>query len=125
VASGEVTLHAAQELGIPPATAYRWVGEARVSGLLGAERKKERLELVGAILDAQLSSILTMSHILNDPAYLVQQNARDLGIAYGILCDKAARLVDGLERPLGADDDAGGSADLDGAAPPGAVPGGE
>lgn len=61
------------------------------------EKNKPIADLVIAHLKASLNAASNIANIANQPDWLSKQDAAELGAFYGILSDKAVRILEALE----------------------------
>jgi Homeodomain-like domain len=109
----------AKRLGVSPATIRRWRGQAELGATApsqvpygqGANPQNvlDEPDFRGLTLHFLQESLSAGERILRqtaDPAWLAQQRAGELAVFYGVVFDKAARILGALadERPGGGGD---------------------
>ena len=117
IASGDSIRHAAEAHDVPPSTAAGWKKKAKVqTGSAQSRTKKRNGEFDAEVYDpadpfSDLLILLTRDkiqtlreqlHFFRDVEWLRKQNAADVAILFGVVSDKALRL---LEAYGGAIDD--------------------
>ena len=108
-AMGHTSTQISELLGVPLATCERYKKHMRTWIKELTEETKDVLGLV--ILRNVLKTFQTTSKILDatsNEKYIAGQNANDIAILYGVISDKALRVLEALE-PSSAEDSEGGA----------------
>lgn len=73
-----------------------------VGPVLLQEVARQRVETIGELVENHLRAGLkvttTIANQLNDPEWLRQQTPKDLAVLYGVVTDKAIRILEASER---------------------------
>ena len=99
--AGQSVSSVAKEYKIPPGTAMFWNSEARAQiGSAGNPIAIQKRELLGTLiiegLEANLKAGKVLAKHFENPVWLNQQSAEGLAVLYGVLSDKAVRLLEAL-----------------------------
>lgn len=94
--TGQSISYVANEYNIPEGTVKGWSRSLR--GVRpDATEKKERIGgLVIDNLEAELSTLIAMQHVFRDKEWLKKQSASELAVLYGVIKDKAIRVLEAL-----------------------------
>ncbi len=82
-----------REHGIPETTVKRWRRELRENAGVVGEKRKDLSEMVLGLVEDTITTLRAQAVVLQDPEWLRQQSASDVGILIGIQHDKLARLL--------------------------------
>ena len=94
---------AAKKHDLPVGTVKSWSARARAEGLLVTEDRAERIgDLVFDNLEAMLQTQNEiLKHVRTEKEWLKRQDASSLAVLFGVISDKAFRILDAL--PEGAE----------------------
>lgn len=102
--AGQSARSVAKAYKIPEGTARTWKARAKQRPVDGGRIGDLIIENLEAILTAVKEIVIRVSQ---DPQWIREQDASELGVFLGILSDKAFRIIEALPRPDGDGGDAG------------------
>lgn len=95
LAAGEHIAEVARQLGLAESTIRTWGKRAGVDfAEIRAEKKENLADLVAACLAANLTALSAISAFVRDEAWLRRQRAGDVAMLYGVMSDKAVRILE-------------------------------
>jgi hypothetical protein len=102
---GAGVMEVASELGLPHSTVSTYKGQIPEGKLDDLRRKKgERLdEMVYDFMLTSLTSLRKQAELLSDASFIYQQGAHGMATLYGVMADKAIRLLEVSTRPRPTD----------------------
>ena len=112
ILTGQSVTYISEALGVPIPTVWRWKQEFPKWAAEFSEEEKGRISLL--VLRNLSNTFVTLDRIQNavDQKFIQRQTAEGLGVFYGVLSDKAIRIIEAMQA-AGATpaDDQGGLAE--------------
>jgi hypothetical protein len=68
---------------------------------VSAKKEENLTSLIEGHLTASLTAATQLAENTKDESWFAEQNAADIGVLYGILSDKAIRILEAIERSEG------------------------
>lgn len=112
ILTGQSVTYISEALGIPLQTVWRWKQEFPKWAAEFSEEEKGRITLL--VLRNLSSTFVTLDRIQDavDKEFIQRQTAEGLGVLYGVLSDKAVRILEAMQAAGAAPaDDQGGTAE--------------
>ena len=83
---------------IPIGTIKSWKQRAKKGQVAGVapEKRNEIGELLLEFVNENLTTLKAQAIYFRDPEWLSRQNASEMGVLYGIMCDKTIRLLESM-----------------------------
>jgi transposase-like protein len=97
--AGQGVSEVARAYKVPKATVSRIKNELTPKQLeqIGTEKRERIGDLIEGHLSESLKAAATIARKTNDDAWLTKQNAADIAVFYGVLTDKAVRILEAAE----------------------------
>lgn len=97
--AGQGVTEVARAYKVPKATVSRIKNELTPAQLeqVGTEKRERIGDLIEGHLSASLKAAATIARKTTDDAWLTKQNAADIAVFYGVLTDKAVRILEAAE----------------------------
>ena len=101
--TGQSINFAAKEYKIPRGTVASWSRELRRNHTVSYEKQERIGELIIDGVEAELETMIAMHDVFTDKEWLKRQRASELAVLYGVIKDKAIRVLEAL--PDGSSDE--------------------
>lgn len=100
--AGQGVTQVADQYHLPKKTVQDWLRQVRSADSVKAEldepEKRDRLaELIGGCLETFLTTIRIQAEQARDPEYIKKQPGSELAVLFGVIADKAFRILEAAE----------------------------